>query len=564
MKILKNLAKTIEDMMEKYNEYASEGKQMDWAAYIDAAIGSALEGDHTDWSKAAHLEFLDKSFQIVRVFPSKEIYHQVMSKVGHNTEISFDDAMCFVCRNYLVKFELMAKKARLDATWDGDNVLIALYTCGKLTDGVKDFNNRLTMTCPDCGHDDFAIFYESRRLFCHGGKCSKFRQGDHDIWDLLVDESDSFASVVNAVYTALVDNHAASMDIVDNMDYTVRRKKEADSSDGDCDGEYDNANIDKIINILKPNYDYMYQFGFSRKDLEDCDCVGYRDDTEVNRCNESNEFRRRLCWAIKDVDGKIVGLQGRSVLDTEERADFAENDGLFQKMYWNNPKYLKTFTELTKEGKEKMKKIKEKVLNTSGFTKSNHLYLLYKYVQNPSQYRAVVITEGVKDAMRVYQQRIPDIAVVSSFGCKLSRRQIWLLKAVFGTGIQIKLAYDGDAAGYHGSIKAAKDLTEAGFTDIKFVLYDKRNSTEYYKDFGDVYTRYLPKTVEMIYRMLKGVRHDKYVEEMSARGLVQTQVVEAKKVVVEQTTDNISEKVKQSIIEMLRAKKQAAAGKIAV
>lgn len=562
MKIYKKLHKAIEETMEKYNEYVPEDRMVDWTAYITAAIDSSLNDKHaddgddknkkgTDWSKAEHLNCLQNSFEIVKVFPDKSIYHQIMSKVSNNEDITFDDAMCFVVKNYLIKFELMTKKAQLDATWDADNVLIALHSCGQLTEftGYAKDGKGITMTCPKCEHPDFAIYFESGSLHCFSGSCKYVKGSGHDIWDLLSSGSKSFAAVVETVYAAVVTNHSASKDLIDGIEAAKKRYRKKSSG-----GSHYNVNVDKIIAVLTPDLDAMYQFGYTKKTLLECDCVGYRDLSVVKRCNESNDFRGRICWAIKDVSGNIVGLQGRSIFGDAARRDLVQTDSWILNTYHGD--------------KGKISKLMAKAMFTAESGKSDHLYLLYKYVQQPEQYRAVVVTEGIKDAMRIYQQHIPDIAVVSSFGCELSSRQIELLKIVFGTSVQIKLAYDGDSAGYQGSIKAAKDLAEAGFGDIKFVVYEKKNSSEYYKDFGEVFTRHLPTTAEKIYRMLKGVRLDKYIEEITARGFTQTQAVvsqktvEKKLVVVEKTTDDISEKVKQSIIEMLRAKKRAAVGKI--
>lgn len=544
MKILKNLAKTIMATMEKYNNYVEEDKMVDWEWYIDAAITNSLEEDHTDWTKATHLDYLNKSFQIVKVYPEKNIYHQIMNKISNNTNanISFDDLMCFICKNYLVRFELITKKAQLDKSWDGENVLIALHVCEQITDKVRVDGEKLRMTCPDCDHPDFAIYHASGRLYCFSGSCLH-AGGNHDIWDLLSTGSNSFATVVEKVYAAVVDNHSLSMDIIDNLDYSIAHRGSIRNGK-----DINNPNVKKIMAMCKPEYDYMYQFGFSQNDLEACDCIGLKDEMVSERCNEANEYRHRLCWAIRDIDGKIVGLQGRSILNDTARAEFVNGDDIFKRMY--------------KGDKDKSKKNKEKVLNTFGLAKSNHLYLLYKYVQNANQYTRLVITEGIKDAMRVAQIHCPDVAVVSSFGCGLSDRQVELIKQVFSEDIIIELAYDGDSAGFIGNLTAAKKLKEAGFNNIRFVLYRAKSKTEYYKDFGDFVVTHAPKRAEFVHKMLFGVQLEEYINAAKERGFydeLKPVIKKKAELISEPITPEMSieDKLKKDIIKLILSKKAA-------
>ncbi len=77
------------------------------------------------------------------------------------------------------------------------------------------------------------------------------------------------------------------------------------------------------------------------------------------------------------------------------------------------------------------KKVNKKILNSYGFNKSEHLYLLNKYVEkNYKEVIRVIIVEGLKDAVKLYSYNLNSTAVVSSMGCSLSDEQAELLKKI--------------------------------------------------------------------------------------------------------------------------------------
>ncbi len=228
---------------------------------------------------------------------------------------------------------------------------------------------------------------------------------------------------------------------------------------------------------------------------------------------QSNELRYRICYVVKDINGNPIGIQGRSIIDNDaERLVLVMEDGYFKDTYWNNKDYNKD-EKMKKLKDQKFKKLNQKTFSTRGFKKSEHLYLLYKYVGN-KEIKKVVITEGPKDAVKVFGQRFTDTAVVSSLGKDLSTAQVDLLAEIFGTDIEVVLAYDNDQAGVYGNLKAFDKLTKKGFTKISFVRYIK------FKDFGDVLVKTKEAEKKLIAGMIRtAVDIEEYKEKMIKKGL---------------------------------------------
>ena len=123
-----------------------------------------------------------------------------------------------------------------------------------------------------------------------------------------------------------------------------------------------------------------------------------------------------------------------------------------------------------------------KTINTYGFRKSDHLYLLYKHVDKVDSIRQLVITEGPKDAIRIFQQRIPNTAVVAAFGNTLSANQIGLIMEVFLKTTMIIMGWTVIQQDI-GELTSASCLHAAGY-DVKFALLPKDDG--YYNDWGDI------------------------------------------------------------------------------
>ncbi len=362
------------------------------------------------------------------------------------------------------------KKQILDKSWTIDRLLLILDKF-KMIDNLAFGEDMIKINCPSCGHEDFAVFLNkngSVLVNCVGGKCNI---GTGDIWQIFGDEG-SIETIIDEVWDTLKNCNDADINKIKNGDYVVKK----------C-SSYANKYLPSIVGNCVEKYNYMYKKGFTKDVLIECDVL-YRDDT-VNTWNnktgakEINDFRYRICYVIKDLKGNIVGIQGRSIFDNDaDRECFVKNDEHYKKVYWNSFKYNKDDCA-KKRKEEKFKKLSQKVLSTSGFNKSQHLYLAYKYV-GMEGIKKVVITEGPKDAIKVYAQKFSDIAVVSSLGKDLSSAQVEILKKVFGLDAEIVMAYDGDEAGKKGNIDAYNRLIKKGFKKVSFVQYKS------WKDFGDI------------------------------------------------------------------------------
>ncbi|WP_138205455.1 toprim domain-containing protein [Haloimpatiens lingqiaonensis] len=362
------------------------------------------------------------------------------------------------------------KKQILDKSWTIDRLLLILDKF-KMIDNLAFGEDMIKINCPSCGHEDFAVFLNkdgSVLVNCVGGKCNI---GTGDIWQIFGDEG-SIETIIDEVWDTLKNCNDSDINKIKNGDYVVKR----------C-SSYANKYLPSIVGNCVEKYNYMYKKGFTKDVLIECDVL-YRDDavnTWNNKtgANEINDFRYRICYVIKDLKGNVVGIQGRSIFDNNiDRERFVKNDEHYKKVYWNSFKYNKDDCA-KKRKEEKFKKLSQKVLSTSGFKKSQHLYLAYKYV-GMEGIKKVVITEGPKDAIKVYAQKFNDIAVVSSLGKDLSSAQAEILLQVFGTDVEIVMAYDGDEAGKKGNIDAYNRLIKKGFKKVSFVKYKN------WKDFGDV------------------------------------------------------------------------------
>jgi len=186
-------------------------------------------------------------------------------------------------------------------------------------------------------------------------------------------------------------------------------------------------------------YDYLLKKGFKKETLEELD-IFYLGEN-VTKDYQTNSMRYRICFPIFSADGKLAGIQARSIIDDDSsRSEFLKEDCLF-KVYWESVNKIslykrysdvRLYPEPTLEDRhnaQMWKKINKKILNSCGFNKSEHLYLLNKYVEkNHREVTRVVIVEGLKDAVKLYSYNLNSTAVVSSMGCSLSDEQIELLK----------------------------------------------------------------------------------------------------------------------------------------
>lgn len=463
LKILSDKYKEYKEIIDMYNQVSEE--QIDWEKIIDEALQNLLTNPETDWSWLRHYNYYPtkdnpRPWEPVYYKPdSEKLKPYIKDKIVEDDIINF--ALKFNKPN-LVKY----KKAIIDAIWNTDRLLCVLDKY-KMTQNLKYGEDYITIDCPACGHESMKIWInedDSVIVSCYSTKCILNRT---NIWKLFEITDHTMFTAVETVW-----------DIIQHMDANEIKKIRA------LEGiklkkSYYNKNLEKIIADCTTENKYMNSCGFSDELLKECEIL-YRDERENPTCSESNDFRNRVCYIIRDIEGKIVGIQGRSIIDTDwKRNNYVLDDDFWKTQYWDN--------RWTKKIRTKMDKLTEKVINTAGFGKSEHLYLLHKYVNKTNNITTVVVVEGLKDAIRVYQQKFNYIAVVSIMGAEISLKQAKLLQTIFGLDKQILLALDGDDAGYHGSTKAYDTLKNCGFKNIRFVLYPRISEYGfYYKDFGDI------------------------------------------------------------------------------
>lgn len=530
MKILINNYNKYTNLVNMYNQVVAEEDKITFDEIITEAIKNSI--DNADWAKIKHYQYRDGKdkddktgwWEPYFYKADKETWATVLGLIPADLKqkISNDDVINFAI-GFAKPIELRLKKDIIDLSWDVDRIIYVLDRLG-WTDNLDFDDDKITIDCPSCGHQDMAIFindYGEDVVFkCFGGSCG-INSGD--IWKLLELEA-SFPLVVDLVWNILQDYNGA--DEIKNIDHTVAKKKR----------KYTNKYIKDIIGDCINKYNYMYKKGFTKALLEECDVL-YRDktintvDTLRSFMEQSNELRYRICYVVKDISGNVVGIQGRSVIDNDnERKMLVLNDGYFIKAYWDNNDYK--YGDGAKRRDDKLNKLTQKTFSTRGFRKSEHLYLLYKYVDRKESISKVVITEGPKDAVKVYGQRLENIAVVSSLGKDLSNAQVDLLAETFGTDVEIVLAYDNDQAGVNGNLGAYNKLIKKGFTKVSFVAYVK------WKDFGGVLTKTKEAENKLIAGMIRtALNIDEYKEKMIKKGFsTEPQKSERKKEVIKKET----------------------------
>lgn len=470
MKILKSLAEKIRKAINQSNEVLRGDDMVTIETFIADAITNALEGDLIDWSCLQHLVYLEKSYEIVRVYVSREEYKTLMQKGNGDSDISFDDIMNFVLKNYLILFEVRMKKRILDKSWNPERIALALHKYG-FGDGMRIRTNVVLIDCPFCGHCDFAVFPNTGLVHCHRATCMSHRD-NADIWHVLQSSQNRLASIVNELYDDLILNYSSQILRFEEIEVQHTRFQ-----------NIENGNLEKIAGAIKPENEYMIRHGYEQGILSKLG-VGSIGMEEIPFCYEANDFRHRVCFPIRDINGQLVGIQGRSIFDDEaERATVVDNDLVWRRMYWTKESWEEQ--DILKKSNKKQK-LNQKIINTFGFEKSQHLYLLNEYAGLDAAERpqTVLVVEGIKDAIRVYEHQGIDLAVVASFGCELHDQQINLLKRVFGIDATIIMAYDADKAGRIGNLKAMRDLEAAGFGKIKSCMYVVGDMQ--YKDFGEI------------------------------------------------------------------------------
>jgi DNA primase len=502
LKILSKLYKEYNDLIDKYNMIFS-GNPISFEQIITEAIENAIQ--KADWSKLKHFNYRGNGkkegyyWKPLRYKFSDK--HKKASNAYIRGDIEPDDIVNFAL--LLGKLlQLKLKKQIIDHSWSEER-LMELLTLLKITEDTEDCQYRiikgagaLCTACPDCGqHYDGEWskikkytaawqFYPIPRFSCVA--CRE----EGDIWDVLAAKCICLPDSVEYVWN-MVENESKICPINEELIAERKRKAEKERQKTIEKGKKETR---EIMQDCVQDYKYLYQLGFKKADLlED---VLYRGKQQSKRY-DSNLWKNRIVYILRDESGQIIGLKGRYAVDSEQE----------WKNYVESDEFLKT------QAKDR-NKIWIKTINTQGVSVSENLFLLYKYVKNPKQYRYVVLVEGEKDALRVWSQHIPDVACVATFGCHLSEQQVELLKKTFGTKARVVLAFDNDNTGFTANIKAWKELKESGFTNIVFAVYPKQ-----WKDFGDMHCNNESETYKHVTQTLCNTYSPAmYVKEMQKRG----------------------------------------------
>lgn len=173
-----------------------------------------------------------------------------------------------------------------------------------------------------------------------------------------------------------------------------------------------------------------------------------------------DERHNRITFPLRDMQGTLVGISGRALLDSMEM-----RYKVYKEEYrtWDLPPYETD--------------------------KSLLLWNAHKVLTNPGP---LVIVEGFKGCMWVHQAGIPNVvALMTKY---MSWAQRWLIQKHGGPYI---LMLDNDEAGIQGTISVGKSLSEVS-PHVRVVDYDEEQPT----DVPQEYIQFLVKSATD-YKMLQ-------------------------------------------------------------
>ena len=188
----------------------------------------------------------------------------------------------------------------------------------------------------------------------------------------------------------------------------------------------------------------------------------------------TNGFRNRICFLVRDLEGRLVGVVGRSKYSEEEHYG-----------YW--AKRLELDDTMSRE--EKIKEIEnqnckyKKYYNFEGFKSGCTLYNANRLVNSSKE--EVFIVEGPFDVMKMVLKHGYK-NTVGMFGHSLSKGQLYQLYQLYENvreKIKIYLLVDNDEAGLKGFENNVKSLQELGFRNIyKMILEGVKDAGEATKE----------------------------------------------------------------------------------
>ena len=199
----------------------------------------------------------------------------------------------------------------------------------------------------------------------------------------------------------------------------------------------------------------FFQRGFTIKDAEEMEVYFAGKDC-------TNGFKNRICFLVRDLDDRLVGVVGRSKYSEEEYYG-----------YW--AKRLGLDDTISKE--EQIKVIEnqnckyKKYYNFEGFKSGCTLYNANRLVDNSKE---VFITEGPFDVMKMVLKHGYK-NTVGMLGHSLSKGQLYQLYQLYKDAldrIKIYLIVDNDEAGLKNFENNVKSLQELGFRCIYKMIID--------------------------------------------------------------------------------------------
>jgi DNA primase len=159
--------------------------------------------------------------------------------------------------------------------------------------------------------------------------------------------------------------------------------------------------------------------------------------------NDYDFFRSRVMFSIHNLSGKVVALAGRIMTNDK-----------------NQPKYINS--------PESEIYIKHKVL-----------YGLYQAKGAIRKEDECILVEGYTDVLTLHQGGVQN--VVASSGTALNKEQVKLISRFTQN---IKLIYDGDAAGINAALRGLDIILEEDVNIRLVLLPDKEDPDSYFKKLG--------------------------------------------------------------------------------
>ena len=211
----------------------------------------------------------------------------------------------------------------------------------------------------------------------------------------------------------------------------------------------------------------FYKRGFTVRDAEEMEVYfAGRDCTNV--------FKDRICFLVKDLDDRLVGVIGRSKYSEKEHYN-----------YW--AKRLRLDGNMSRE--EQIEEIKnqncsyKKYYNFNGFKSGHTLYNANRLsVENKDE---VFIAEGPFDVMKMVLKHGYK-NTVGMLGHSLSRGQLYQLYELYKDKtdtIKVYLLVDNDEVGLKNFEKNVKSLQELGFKNIyKMIIEGVKDAGEATKE----------------------------------------------------------------------------------